>query len=150
MIGDNLSTFDAEMKSKSRKKLLDDVIEVFATFAESTWNNDQKAKVLKSCILPLLQDNDDGERKNFTVKLINLFRSGHWILFLLAAKLQGHTEFNFLGLRLKTLHFSDLSPNHHRSEVASNCWLEILGNLRTPSTFFVPVILPSPVLPGQC
>ena len=77
MIGDNLSTFDAEMKSKSRKKLLDDVIEVFATFAESSWTEDQKAKVLKSCILPLLQDNDDGERKNFTVKLINLFRSGH-------------------------------------------------------------------------
>ena len=77
MIGDNLSTFDAEMKSKSRKKLLDDVIEVFATFAESSWTKDQKAKVLKSCILPLLQDNDDGERKNFTVKLINLFRSGH-------------------------------------------------------------------------
>ena len=73
-IGVNLAGYDKEMRSKSRKKLLDNVIEVFDTFFESDWTEEQKAKVLESCIAPLLQDNEDGERKNFTAKLVNLFK----------------------------------------------------------------------------
>ena len=73
-IGVNLAGYDKEMRSKSRKKLLDNVIEVFGTFFESDWTEEQKAKVLESCIVPLLQDNEDGERKNFTTKLVNLFK----------------------------------------------------------------------------
>ena len=73
-IGENLAGFDKEMRSKSRKKLLDNVIEVFDSFFESEWTEGQKAKVARHCVAPLLQDNEDGERKNFTAKLVTLLK----------------------------------------------------------------------------
>ena len=64
---------EREIKSKIRKKLLENVISTFETFTESTWSESQKSDVLKSCLVPLLQE-DDGERKNYLSKIVDLFQ----------------------------------------------------------------------------